>query len=112
MPKPSLVPIFCLLIAAVVLIFLMDTACPSHAQPPPDPIPDSLRAGVLKSALDMTTAETAKREAMQAYHRAETKYEGALHNWMGLIGQANALCEKAGLGPFDMDTAKCKPTAR
>lgn len=107
MPKPSLVPIFCLLIAAVVAIFLTDTACPSHAQPP-DPIPDSLRAGVLKSALDMTTAEAAKREAMQSYHRAETKYEGALHNWMGLLGQANALCGKAGLGPFDMETAKCK----
>jgi len=69
-----------------------------------DPVPDKLRADILKAHRDQLAAEKDKQVAMIAYNAAENRYEAASHNLTLLRGVADRACVP---GKFDLDKAVC-----
>ena len=85
-------------------ILLLALAIAALAQPA-DPIPDKLRADILRAHRDQLAADKDKQTAMMAYHAAESRYEGATHNLALLQSAADMKCAPK---RFDLDKVECR----
>ncbi len=72
---------------------------------PADPIPDKLKADILRAHRDQFVAEKDMQAAMMAYHAAESRYEGAKHTVALLQNAADQLC---GTRKFDLEKVECR----